>query len=76
MVVSVIDILLNVQRVDTSLSLSRRLCVEGKVRFNCQKVDLMNEVEVKEGDIFDVWLSEDKTKRWIFLRGEWKCFTT
>jgi ribosomal 50S subunit-recycling heat shock protein len=52
------------------------LCAEGKVRVNCQKVSLTDEVEVKEGDIFDVWLSNDQVKRWIFEGGEWKCFTT
>jgi hypothetical protein len=66
MKIPVADIFRDIQREGTSFSIARRICHEGHAKFNGLSVTLMSEVEVHEGDVFDV-----NGQAWEFENNAW-----
>ncbi len=66
MLTPVADIFRAIQKEGTSFSHARRACHDGRVKFNGLSVTLMSEVDVNEGDVFEV-----SGFGWEFENGTW-----
>lgn len=69
MIVKVRDIFRGIFRnTQQSFSVARRICFQGQARLNGECVNFWEEVEINEGDRFEV----GKTGRhWVFKDGQW-----
>ena len=68
MIVPVREIFRAMQSEGQSFSMARRLCFIGDATLNGKSVDFFSEVEINEGDVFQV----GKSQKWEFRDGSWQ----